>query len=176
MSAPSDTYNNDVGTIKARFSVGLLTALLNNAGSLSVVDSTDTLIPLGVGDATTSSQAATLGQLNAALAKPISFNVATAPLTTSNNAFPANSVITSVWVQIATAYSASTGLEIGVSGTTSKFAALTTTQTAVPGIYKFDQLTAQATSVAPIATITGSPAAGAAKVFTFYRVPLTGQS
>jgi hypothetical protein len=174
--AATDNYSNDVGTISARYSIGLLTALLNNAGALSVVDKTDTLIPLGVGDATTSSQAATLGQLNASVAKPISFNVATAPLTTSSNAFPAGSVITSTWVQIATAYSVSTGLEIGVSGTTNKFATLTTTQTAVPGIYKFDQLTAQATSVAPIATITGSPSVGAAKIWTFYGVPLTGQS
>lgn len=100
----------------------------------------------------------------------IRFTVGTANAS-STKQLPDNARVQKVRVDVTTAYSAGGSLDIGVSGTASKFVATADINEQATGAYVQDMDVLQTPAAAVLATVGGTPAAGAAAISVWYSNP-----
>jgi len=98
----------------------------------------------------------------------VEFTVGTAASTSSTTTIATGAVPVSVQLQITTAYTAGAAISIGYSGSTSFLMATTDNLPGTQGIYTVNLMGLSWTSNPVLVTITGSPAAGAARVRVLY--------
>jgi hypothetical protein len=100
---------------------------------------------------------------------------ATTSTATSSTQIPANATIMSVAVQISSAYSAGATLSLGTASSTSLLMATTDLAPQQVGIYPLEVMGLSWASAANVVlTISGSPAAGAARVRIVYATTVNG--
>jgi hypothetical protein len=100
---------------------------------------------------------------------------ATTSTATSSTQIPANATIMSVAVQVSTAYSAGATISLGTAASTSLLMATTDLAPQQVGIYPLEVMGLSWASAANVVlTISGSPAAGAARVRIVYATTVNG--
>lgn len=98
--------------------------------------------------------------------------IALAATATSATSIPANSIIYDAKLDIVTPYSAGATISLGITGTTALFMATGDSTPQTAGVYQDMQDTSIGASPLPLlATIGGSPAAGAGFAIVLYSIP-----
>lgn len=163
------------GTIETLFQLGISgPQLKNNSGAVEVRNSADSGMatlraadPSGSTDVATKNYADT-GALGGVV-REIRFVLGTSASQSSTTQIPANAIVTKVQLSITTPYSGGGTISVGQTGSASLLMATGDNNPQSAGIYEVNVDTSWGGSpLAVLATVGGSPAAGAAELIVHY--------